>query len=250
MPSNALCRLKTIDMVLSALTSDSQEHCNPNHEMIVILRGEYRSKCAGAELIAGPGMAVCYPAGLAHRPIKFCPRHTSLYCLVWEGPWPSSQEPLVVEDMRGRLLQSASWLHEAWLRGPVGAALVEHLFAAFLDEMRQILIHKTPSHNPIRQLAADILEHLQKSHNVEDMVRMAGLERRTFERRFYEIFDCSPGEWLAGIRCDRAKALITTTDLPMADIAQAVGLSNADTLSRLLRRRLGLTLRDLRRQRS
>ncbi len=250
MLTNNSCLLKIIDMVLSALTTDSLEHRNPDHEMIVILRGEYRAKCAGSELVAGPGMAVCYPAGLPHRPLKICPRRTCIYCLVWEGPWPASKEPLILEDTRGRMLQTASWLHEAWMRGPTGAELVSHLFAAFLNEMQQILSATIKNNDPIRQLGSDIAQYLHMSHNVEDMVRIAGMERRTFERRFYEIFDCPPGEWLAGVRCDRASTLLSTTDLPIQEIAKAVGLSNADTLSRLLRRRVGLTPRDIRRQRS
>ncbi len=59
---------------------------------------------------------------------------------------------------------------------------------------------------------------------------------RTFNRRVKELTGMTYGEWMSQKRIERAKQLLTKTDLPVAKIAEACGLASASSLRRLFQR--------------
>ncbi|MFV8075474.1 helix-turn-helix domain-containing protein, partial [Enterobacter cloacae complex sp.6730661] len=52
---------------------------------------------------------------------------------------------------------------------------------------------------------------------------------------------CSVHDWVAARRLDRARALLRTTALPLADIAAACGYAHASHLSRQVKAATGAT---------
>jgi AraC-like DNA-binding protein len=61
---------------------------------------------------------------------------------------------------------------------------------------------------------------------VDDLARVAGLSRAHFSREFRRAFGDSPHAYLLTRRLERAAALLRTTDMPIAGICFAVGLSS------------------------
>jgi LacI family transcriptional regulator len=59
--------------------------------------------------------------------------------------------------------------------------------------------------------------------NVQDVVRQVPICRRSLERRFTACLGRSPRDEIRRLQINRAKELLTRTDLPVADIATRVG---------------------------
>lgn len=69
----------------------------------------------------------------------------------------------------------------------------------------------------------------------------AGLSPNGFCRMIRRESGRSPGEWIALARVTRAKNLLQNTDIPVIDVAFAVGLSDQSYFSRFFRLHTGMT---------
>jgi transcriptional regulator GlxA family with amidase domain len=74
---------------------------------------------------------------------------------------------------------------------------------------------------------------------VEMICNELRLTRRTIERRFAQYLRATPWEILTRFRLDRAKTLLTTTDLSVARIAEACGFGDAERFATTFRNQLG-----------
>jgi len=90
---------------------------------------------------------------------------------------------------------------------------------------------------PTRAWASD---HLAEPLTLADLAAHARLSVRTFTRRFRAETGTSPGEWLTHQRVDRARHLLETTALPVAEVARLSGLGNAANLRHHLGSVLGV----------
>lgn len=74
---------------------------------------------------------------------------------------------------------------------------------------------------------------------IAELARMAAMSERSLIRHFKAATGTSPGDWLTGVRVDRARELLETSSLPIERIAEATGFGTATTLRHHFRRRLG-----------
>ncbi len=84
--------------------------------------------------------------------------------------------------------------------------------------------------------------------SVADLAAVADCSTATLTRLFRRHLDCSPLSWVLRVRIGVAKELITTTTLPMGQIARRVGISDAYYFSRQFRRHTGLSPTEWRRR--
>jgi AraC family transcriptional regulator len=77
-------------------------------------------------------------------------------------------------------------------------------------------------------------EHLARKISLSDMARACGLSVSHFTRAFRKSFGMSPYRWLLERGIDHAKALLMTSDLPIADIAVRFGFSDQAAFTRAL----------------
>jgi transcriptional regulator GlxA family with amidase domain len=73
----------------------------------------------------------------------------------------------------------------------------------------------------------------------EDFTSLTGLARSTVCNVFKEVVGASPLGYLNDIRLNHACHLLRTSQLPIAEIAGAVGIRDANYFSRLFRKRFG-----------
>jgi transcriptional regulator GlxA family with amidase domain len=83
--------------------------------------------------------------------------------------------------------------------------------------------------------------HYMAANPVEEMVRLAGLPRRSFERRFARATSLSPIAYVQAQRVEMAKRRLERTDAPVEEIARDVGYENPAFFRRLFRRATRLT---------
>lgn len=77
--------------------------------------------------------------------------------------------------------------------------------------------------------------------DVPTLARIAHVSPSHFSRTFRLTFGESPHRYLQRRRIERAMALLRTTDLPVIDVALAVGLSSHGTFTRTFRQVVGAT---------
>jgi transcriptional regulator GlxA family with amidase domain len=85
------------------------------------------------------------------------------------------------------------------------------------------------------------LERLDTDLTLTNMARHASMSVRTFTRRFRQETGTSPNQWLTRQRIDYARRLLESTDLPVDQIAHAVGLGTAASLRSHLRTAIGVS---------
>jgi len=80
----------------------------------------------------------------------------------------------------------------------------------------------------------------QSGFRVKPFADLLGLEVRTLERRFDEMFGCSPQEWLAQLRMRDGMALLEA-GWSTKEVAAALGFRDRSSLFREFRQRVGCT---------
>lgn len=102
------------------------------------------------------------------------------------------------------------------------------------------------------QLLADFLVHLRQDvamkYTSEAAARELGMSQRTFHRRFKSLTGQSYGVWMSLQRIERAKHLLSKTDLTIERITEACGLSSSGSLRRLFGKFVGEGPKDYRKR--
>jgi AraC family transcriptional regulator len=90
-----------------------------------------------------------------------------------------------------------------------------------------------------KRAAEMIRERLDGNIRLSQLARECGLSVSHFTRAFRKSFDVSPYRWLLERRIDYAKALLLTSDLPIANIALQSGFSDQAAFTRAFGRIVG-----------
>ena len=93
-----------------------------------------------------------------------------------------------------------------------------------------------------RELAAAIRfirEHACGGLRVKELERKTGLSRRSLERRMEKLLGRSPKEEITRVQIERAKRLLTETDLSVAAIAEKCGYSQPKYFSQVFHAKVG-----------
>jgi LacI family transcriptional regulator len=86
-----------------------------------------------------------------------------------------------------------------------------------------------------------VREHACEGIDVGDLIKVVPLSRSTLERRFVKAIGHSPKDEIMRVRLNHAKQLLTETNLPIEFIAEKVGLEHTEYLSRIFKKKAGLT---------
>jgi AraC family transcriptional regulator len=84
-------------------------------------------------------------------------------------------------------------------------------------------------------------DRLGEQLTVEDLARAAMFSKFHFTRIFQRVTGVSPGRFLAALRLQRAKELLVTTPMKVADISVTVGYSSVGTFSSRFSRSVGMS---------
>jgi AraC family transcriptional regulator len=134
-------------------------------------------------------------------------------------------------------------LHDGSPAGPlVGDGLVVALLAHVwgIDRSAGVSAHGfAPAVR--RRVLSYVEEHLAQPLSLAELANVAGMSVRHFCRAFRAGLCCSPHQYLLRQRIERAKGLIAARDMPLAEVAQAVGFSDQSQFTRTFRRHAGIT---------
>ncbi len=84
-----------------------------------------------------------------------------------------------------------------------------------------------------------IRDHASKPMEVEDVLRAVAISRRRLERGFHKILGRSPAAEIRRCHLDRAKQLLTGTDMSIPDVADASGFGCSTYFAYIFKREVG-----------
>jgi LacI family transcriptional regulator len=101
---------------------------------------------------------------------------------------------------------------------------------------------------------ASALKHIREQAcnglDVEAILKTVPLSRSVLERRFSQILGISPKAEILRVRLERVCRLLAESDLSLAEVAQKTGFEHPEYMSRLFKKKMGITPGDYRKQRS
>ena len=93
----------------------------------------------------------------------------------------------------------------------------------------------------LRTLIAEITVEPDGDLSLPELARRSGMSERTFSRVFQKETGVTPAAFVEIARTDRAKALLETSDWPLARVGERSGFGSLDGLHRAFQRRVGIT---------
>ena len=78
----------------------------------------------------------------------------------------------------------------------------------------------------VRKIRAYLLEHYAEDIHLDSLSQQFSVSKYHLQRMFKKYVGQTPLEFLSGVRMNRAKQLLRTTDLPISEIAYAVGMES------------------------
>jgi LacI family transcriptional regulator len=93
-----------------------------------------------------------------------------------------------------------------------------------------------------------IREHACDGLDVESLLRAVPLSRSVLERRFSQILGIAPKAEILRVRLDRVCRLLAESDLSLAEVAYKAGFEHPEYMSRLFKRKKGITPGEFRKQ--
>jgi transcriptional regulator of acetoin/glycerol metabolism len=93
----------------------------------------------------------------------------------------------------------------------------------------------------IRRVREHVEAHLSESMDLAELAAIAGLSVYHFARAFKQTAGVTPHHYLVHRRIERAQEMLARSELPLSEIALAVGFSDQSHLARHFRQTLGVT---------
>jgi AraC family transcriptional regulator len=143
-----------------------------------------------------------------------------------------------------------------------GSGIDDHAYAETLGllllwELRHAAAPKHSQPNPVRggltvlqlkRVKEFVGAQISKDITISELASLVGLSQFHFVRAFKHSIGLSPYQYVLSERISVAKELLSKRDLSIADVALAVGFSDASQLNRVFRKLIGVTPTAFRRE--
>jgi AraC family transcriptional regulator len=239
------------------------EHQHRQHMMIMPVgegcNGELRT--ASGFRLRGRSRGVCViPAGLAHRvQLEGLSEYLSIYLnpsLVAHAADAAllSGNIEVIEKYSGSdsVISSVGMallaeLESEGLSGRLYAESLANILAVHvLRNYTATSIEPLPlkgglSGQKLRMVTSYMAENYTRDLRLEELACIAGISRFHFAREFKRTTGTSPHQYLINLRIQRAKALLTESNLPLVEVGLQSGFSHQSHFTRLFSRFTGAT---------
>ena len=90
-------------------------------------------------------------------------------------------------------------------------------------------------------------QHIAEPHNLDSLAEVVAMSRRTLTRHFARATGMSIADWLTAERLRRSQSLLEAGDLPVEQVAEAVGYLSAVTWRQQFKARFGVSPTEWRR---
>ena len=129
------------------------------------------------------------------------------------------------------------------------ASIQHHLDILFIELARKHSSGSSASHEALLQLESVLRfidQELSSDLKLADLCRIAAMSPSTLTRYFQKCFNCSPIHYLLQRRLSRAQQLLKQNDDSISSIAKRVGFKDANYFSRMCKKYLHATPKEIR----
>ena len=123
-------------------------------------------------------------------------------------------------------------LCEAAYSQQVLAGLVNHIIGVMYSLERNIELNRNQAHvDMVNRARLEIREHLESSLTIQQVAQDLGVSYSNFRKLFKEYTGISPATYQQDLRLQRAKELLSTTDMSVKEIAYRLNFESPDYFS-------------------
>jgi AraC-like DNA-binding protein len=222
----------------------------PTHTLVIVLSGGYqatwRSGLETLRLSARAGDVVYWPAGKERMEVNATSERLLAISVYFRWFRPLRNLPPMVHD-RNRLIRG---LGDALLQvkdwpTPQRHPLAAQYLGAILAEYARLA--RGPGDDLEGRVARYVEEHMAEPITLDELARHVGVHKHHLGRRYKQLTGRTPKHDVRRIKAEHARGTLRgTPDMPLKDVAARVGIRDPFQLSKLLRRYLGTTARDIR----
>lgn len=217
--------------------------------LLYVCAGTFCLEYEGAYYEAGPGQVVLFDCVKPHH---YYAKDDGLefYYIHLDGPnahelcaYLNAARGIVIDGENNaqlaRELDEMTRLYEAGRTESVFAmsSRIYHLLALLDDPLESPRLRKND--DSVNRTVAYIRANVGKKITLHELAQMAGLSDFYFSHLFKEMTGQSPTEFIIFSRIDQAKVLLTTTTLPVSEIANQVGYSKSSNFIQMFQNRVG-----------
>lgn len=106
------------------------------------------------------------------------------------------------------------------------------------SEQRSSIAKAISTRNPrILAVLRAMYDHIEDPLTLDELAASAGISRRQIERQFRQVLKETPSQTYRNIRLERARTLLTETNLSITEIAMASGFNSSGVFSRRYKER-------------
>ena len=221
------------------------------------LEGTASYEIAGREYrVSVPALAFLYPGLPCRQTTIKCEKTIISYDRKYLDRfyWFTTKEERILTPFRVNqaILDTAKDLHGlcANINRTGNADRVDFLADYLINQclLASVLVESNPMEDKIRNIASFLNLHSQEKIDMSKLIRKHGFSDSTFRRFWKKVFtDLTPGEYVIEVRMEEAKHLLRESELSLAEISRAIGISDPLYFSRLFRSRTGMSPSDWRR---
>lgn len=110
------------------------------------------------------------------------------------------------------------------------------------------MTHPYPGSVYVKHAVEYINRNYSKRLKINEMADYIGVNRSYLTSSFKKAMGCSPQEYLVNLRMEKARSLLTKTDMPVNAVANAVGYSDQLAFSKIYKQYYGLSPKAYREQ--
>lgn len=223
---------------IRSYTKRTDTHIHAYHQLVLPTQGAIVIEIPSFSGSVSVGECVVIKQGQEHR---FKADEAARFVVVDMNTLPANlaQGSQQVFDIN-QPLQSFLLFVEKQLAHQVHPQIEQSLLQLF----EQLLAEQTLGHQidpRIRRAQTYITEHLGSPLCINTLSQQAHLSATQFKTLFKRNAGISPMNYITQLRMEKAKALLTHSDLPIQQIAEQVGYGDLSAFSRRFRQHFGLS---------
>lgn len=229
-------------------------HAHEHAQFVLILRGAVReSLLDGAGWYEAPTLTFL-PAGKIHA-VDAAEHGATALVVDIEPEWlgRAASDAAIIDApaafQSGLIAHLAQRLYgEFRLRDDVSRLMIESLTLGLVAEASLAAAREDARPPQWLTRARDLLRARFAAHvTLSDVARVAGVHPVHLARSFRQHYGCTIGEYIRDLRVDFVCRRMRLSNAPLAEIALAAGFADQSHLTRLFKRRMGLTPSEYRR---
>ncbi len=223
---------------IRSYTRTTQSHRHDFHQLVLPIQGTICLELDDYHGRVAVGECVVIKAGIEHH---FNADEAAKFIVADLSDIPANLMTLefVIFSVSSPLL-SFLYFVEKQLEFQVNSQIEKTMLKVFFELLGQQNGNKLIDPR-IRSVLAYIVDHLETELTIESLASVACLSPTQFKKRFREALGCSVFQHIIQKRMEKAKALLTHTDLPIQLIGERVGYQDVSAFSRRFSHYFGLS---------